>query len=81
RECPRARRQGLLPEADHVPSGKIGIGALRVGLAQSAFEEPVKYPRQREVFGHAIADFQAIQWMIPLSSPKHLSPAGNCLGL
>jgi len=45
-------------------SGRIGIGALSVGLAQAAFEEAVKYAGERRAFGRAIADHQAIQWMI-----------------
>jgi alkylation response protein AidB-like acyl-CoA dehydrogenase len=45
-------------------SGRIGIGALSVGLAQAAFEEGVKYATQRHAFGKPIAEHQAIQWMI-----------------
>lgn len=45
-------------------SGRIGIGALSVGLAQAAFEESVRYAKQRRAFGKAIAEHQAIQWMI-----------------
>lgn len=45
-------------------NGRIGIGALSVGLAQAAYEEAIKYAKQRHAFGKPIADFQAIQWMI-----------------
>jgi alkylation response protein AidB-like acyl-CoA dehydrogenase len=45
-------------------SGRISIGALSVGLAQAAFEEAVRYAKEREAFGKPIADFQAIQWML-----------------
>jgi alkylation response protein AidB-like acyl-CoA dehydrogenase len=45
-------------------SGRIGIGALSIGLAQAAYEEAVRYARQREAFGKPIAEHQAIQWMI-----------------
>lgn len=44
--------------------GRISIGALTVGLAQAAFEAAVAYARERQAFGRAIADFQAIQWML-----------------
>ncbi len=44
--------------------GRISIGAMSVGLAQAAFEEAVSYAKQRRAFGKAIADYQAIQWMI-----------------
>jgi alkylation response protein AidB-like acyl-CoA dehydrogenase len=45
-------------------SGRIGIGAMSIGLAQAAFEEAVGYAKQRRAFGKAIAEHQAIQWMI-----------------
>ena len=44
--------------------GRIGIGALSVGLAQAALDESLKYATQRQAFGKAIAEHQAIQWMI-----------------
>lgn len=44
--------------------GRIGIGALSVGLAQAALEEAVRYAKERATFGKLIAEHQAIQWMI-----------------
>ncbi|HLF73084.1 MAG TPA: acyl-CoA dehydrogenase family protein, partial [Anaerolineales bacterium] len=44
--------------------GRIGIGAISVGLAQAAFEHAVNYARDRKAFGRAIAEQQAIQWML-----------------
>jgi butyryl-CoA dehydrogenase len=44
--------------------GRIGIAAQAVGIAQGAFEEALKYSRQRTAFGQPIADFQAIQFML-----------------
>lgn len=51
-------------------SGRIGIGAQAVGIAQAALEEAVKYSREREQFGRPIAKFQAIQWMIAEMATK-----------
>ncbi len=45
-------------------SGRVGIGAISVGLAQAAFEEGVRYAKQRRAFGKSIAEHEAIQWMI-----------------
>jgi alkylation response protein AidB-like acyl-CoA dehydrogenase len=45
-------------------SGRIGIAAQAVGLAQGALEEAVKYSKERFQFGHAIAEFQAIQFKL-----------------
>lgn len=44
--------------------GRIGIGALAVGLAQRALEESLVYAKQRHAFGQPLAEMQAIQWMI-----------------
>lgn len=56
--------RGLSQTLATLDSGRISIGALAVGLAQAAYEEALKYARQREAFGSPIADFQAIQWML-----------------
>ena len=44
--------------------GRIGIGAQAVGIAQGAFEAALKYAKERMAFGHPIAQFQAIQFML-----------------
>jgi len=44
--------------------GRIGIAAQAVGIAQGAFEAAVKYAQERMAFGHPIAQFQAIQFML-----------------
>jgi butyryl-CoA dehydrogenase len=41
-----------------------GIGAQALGIAQGAFEEAVKYARQRHQFGHPIIAFQAVSHML-----------------
>jgi alkylation response protein AidB-like acyl-CoA dehydrogenase len=55
---------GMYQTLETLDGGRISIGALSVGLAQGAFEEAVRYAKQREAFGQQIANFQAIQWMI-----------------
>jgi hypothetical protein len=44
--------------------GRIGIAAFSLGIAQGALEASVRYAKERRQFGHAIADFQAIQWKV-----------------
>src|ERR1700736_2281181 len=56
--------QGLKIALSALDGGRIGIGALAVGLAQGALEESVKYAKQRRAFGKNIAEFQAVQWML-----------------
>jgi len=48
--------------------GRIGIGAMALGLGRAALEASIKYAQERNAFGKPIADFQAIQWMVADSS-------------
>jgi butyryl-CoA dehydrogenase len=45
-------------------SGRIGISAQALGIAQGALEASVKYAQEREQFGKPLRKFQAIQWFI-----------------
>jgi alkylation response protein AidB-like acyl-CoA dehydrogenase len=45
-------------------SGRLGIAAQALGIAQAALEEAVKYAKIRQQFGQPIANFQAIQFKI-----------------
>jgi alkylation response protein AidB-like acyl-CoA dehydrogenase len=56
--------RGLQQTLTTLDGGRIGIGALSVGLAQSAMEDAIRYARQRQTFGKPIAEHQAIQWML-----------------
>jgi alkylation response protein AidB-like acyl-CoA dehydrogenase len=56
--------KGLAQTLAVLDGGRIGIGALSVGLAQAAYEEAVRYAQQRETFGVPIAQHQAIQFML-----------------
>jgi alkylation response protein AidB-like acyl-CoA dehydrogenase len=56
--------KGLHQTLATLDSGRIGIGALAIGLAQAAYEEALKYAQERETFGQPIAQYQAIQWML-----------------
>jgi len=44
--------------------GRIGIAAQATGIAQGAFEAALKWAKERMAFGHPIAEFQAIQFML-----------------
>ena len=56
--------KGLQQTLATLDGGRIGIGAISVGLAQAAFEHAVNYARDRKAFGKTIAHQQAIQWML-----------------
>jgi alkylation response protein AidB-like acyl-CoA dehydrogenase len=44
--------------------GRLNIAACSLGTAQSAYEKAVDYAKDREQFGHSIAEFQAIQFKL-----------------
>jgi alkylation response protein AidB-like acyl-CoA dehydrogenase len=56
--------KGLQQTLVTLDGGRIGIGAISIGLAQAAFEYAVNYARERKAFGKPIAEQQAIQWML-----------------
>ena len=45
-------------------SGRIGIAALSLGIAEGAFEQALRYASVRKQFGQAIANFQGIQFQL-----------------
>ena len=45
-------------------SGRIGIGALSLGIAEGAFEQALQYAAVRRQFGQAIAGFQGVQFQL-----------------
>ncbi|GAB3978603.1 acyl-CoA dehydrogenase family protein [Plantactinospora veratri] len=45
-------------------SGRLGIAACAVGLAQAALDYAVDYARQREQFGQPIIDFQGLGFLL-----------------
>lgn len=55
---------GLRQTLQVLDGGRIGIAALSIGLAQSAFEAALQYAKERKAFGQPIAEQQAIQWML-----------------
>lgn len=44
--------------------GRIGIGAMAVGIAQAAYEKAVQYAKERQQFGRSLSNFQAIQFKL-----------------
>jgi alkylation response protein AidB-like acyl-CoA dehydrogenase len=44
--------------------GRVGIGALAVGIGQAGLEAAVEYAAQRKQFKKPIAEFQGVQWLL-----------------
>ncbi len=55
---------GFFDTLEILDRGRIGIGALALGLAQGALEASAAYARQRAQFGKPIGQFQAIQFKL-----------------
>jgi len=53
--------KGFVDTMKVLDGGRIGIGALSVGIARGALEESMKYAKERKQFGSSIGDFQAIE--------------------
>lgn len=56
--------QGFKIALTALDSGRIGVGAQALGIAQASLDESVKYSKERYQFGKAIAMFQAIRFKI-----------------
>ncbi|HMB99387.1 MAG TPA: acyl-CoA dehydrogenase family protein [Balneolaceae bacterium] len=52
---------GFVDTMKVLDGGRIGIGALSVGIARGALEESIKYSQERKQFGKPIGNFQAIE--------------------
>jgi butyryl-CoA dehydrogenase len=52
---------GLKIGLSALDTGRIGIGAQALGIAQAAFEAAVKYSKERQQFKKPISSFQTIQ--------------------
>ena len=49
---------------------RIGVAAMALGVAEAAFEDSVRYAKEREAFGKPIGQFQAIQHYLADSATK-----------
>ena len=50
--------------------GRIGIAAQALGIAEGAYDEAVKYMKERKQFGRSLSAFQGLQWMISEMNTK-----------
>lgn len=66
---PDARRigeegRGFTIALSALDSGRLGIAACAVGVAQAALDQAVSYAAERRQFGRPIADFQGLRFML-----------------
>ncbi|MEV6087133.1 acyl-CoA dehydrogenase family protein [Streptomyces parvulus] len=56
--------QGFAIALSALDSGRLGIAACAIGVAQAALDEAVAYAAQRRQFGKPISDFQGLRFML-----------------
>ncbi|MBE1553727.1 acyl-CoA dehydrogenase family protein [Sporosarcina limicola] len=68
----RVPRENLLGEQGNgfrqflvtLDGGRIGIGAMAVGIAQAAFDRALRYSKERKQFGKTLSEFQITQFKL-----------------
>ncbi|OGW04355.1 MAG: acyl-CoA dehydrogenase [Nitrospinae bacterium RIFCSPLOWO2_01_FULL_39_10] len=55
--------EGFIDALKILEGGRIGIGAIALGIGRGALEESLRYAKERRQFGQPIVSFQAIQLM------------------
>ncbi len=66
---PDARRigeegQGFTIALSALDSGRLGIAACAIGVAQAALDEALAFTAQRQQFGRPLVDFQGLRFML-----------------
>ncbi|SDP14266.1 acyl-CoA dehydrogenase family protein [Actinacidiphila guanduensis] len=56
--------QGFAIALSALDAGRLGIAACAIGVAQAALDAGAAYLRERRQFGHPIADFQGLRFMV-----------------
>ncbi|NUR99687.1 MAG: acyl-CoA dehydrogenase [Kribbellaceae bacterium] len=59
-----AEGDGMRIALSALDSGRLGIAACAVGLAQAALDLATSYAKERQQFGQSIADFQGVQFLL-----------------
>lgn len=72
-----AEGQGFINFMKTLDAGRIGIGALSLGLAQGAYEQALRYASREEQNGRKLADAQGVQFSLAdmateIAAARHL---------
>jgi alkylation response protein AidB-like acyl-CoA dehydrogenase len=62
--------EGLKIALSSLDSGRVGVAAQSVGVAQAAFDAALRYARERRAFGKAIIDHQAVGFQLAEMATK-----------
>ncbi len=61
---PGGMRRGFAGLMNAYNGQRVGAAMVALGIAEGAFDLAVEYVKQRQQFGHPIAEFQGLQWML-----------------
>ncbi len=67
--------QGLPIAFSALDSGRLGIAAVAVGLAQGALDDAVAYAKERKAFGKRIIDHQGLGFVLADMAAASTRPA------
>jgi alkylation response protein AidB-like acyl-CoA dehydrogenase len=72
-----ARGQGWKYFMEILDAGRIGIGAMALGLAEGAYDKALEYARERKTFGKPIGSHQGVAFMladmkVEIEAARHL---------
>ncbi|TWH45519.1 acyl-CoA dehydrogenase [Sporomusa sp. KB1] len=56
--------KGFKIAMEGLDAGRVGIGAMALGIAQGALDETIKYVKERKQFGKRISEFQNTQFVL-----------------
>ena len=62
--------KGFINAMKTLDTGRMGVVAQSIGVAQGCLDEAIKYAKERKQFGRPIAKFQAIAFMIAEMATK-----------
>tara|TARA_A100001037_G_scaffold83142_1_gene75187 strand:+ start:8049 stop:9263 length:1215 start_codon:yes stop_codon:yes gene_type:complete len=61
---PEGLRRGFAGLMNAYNGQRVGAGTMALGIAQGAYEEALRYVKERHQFGRPIAEFQGLQWKL-----------------
>lgn len=62
--------KGFINAMKTLGTGRMGVAAQSIGVAQGCLDEAIKYAKERKQFGRPIAKFQAIAFMLAEMATK-----------
>jgi alkylation response protein AidB-like acyl-CoA dehydrogenase len=62
--------QGLNIALESIDKSRVSVAAQALGIARAAYDESVRYAKERQAFGKQLGQLQAVQWMLADSATE-----------